>query len=82
MTPQEIADTAAALGFDVTLHPDGGVTLDEEVWVMDEDNAPDEVWDRYVQIRTTLRANGLDLPFGRATLGRDYVFGTIVPFQL
>ncbi len=79
MTPQQIADTAAALGFDATLHPDGGVTLEEEVWTLADETGEDDVWTRYVAIRRVLRTKGLDLPLGCATLGRDYVFGTIVP---
>ena len=78
MTPQEIADTAAALGFDITLDGDF-VRLYEEVWVLDDTMAEDEVWERYVAIRTILMAKGLTLPFGSAQLGHDSIDAIVTP---
>lgn len=77
MTPQDIADRAAALGFDVTLCDDGTVLLNEEVWTMSSE-PQDEVWERYEQIRAYLRKRGMDLPLGLATLEHDHISGAVL----
>lgn len=79
MSPQAVADQLVALGFTPTLDGDD-VYLDEEVWTLsDGEGAWDEVWDRYAEIRAHLNRHGLDMPLGRADIGRGFVWGVVVP---
>lgn len=76
MTPQEIADEATSLGFDILLDTvEGTVFLREDVWPITSE-PQDEVAERLEQIRGILRSKGLSLK--EAEQDHDTIWGYVI----